>query len=463
VSPVVRVVGLGPSTDAHVTVRTADLIRNAPVVRFRTVRHPSASSFGPVESYDELYERADSFDQLYSQIADDLARLARESPDKEVLYVVPGSPVVAELTVELLRERVDVNVIVEPAVSVIDVACAALGRDPMNAGLRIVDALASVEKLRGPGPILLLQTYSPEILASVADRLPASAVVTILHHLGLEDEDIVTCRVDELTNFASADHLTSLWIDDFRDAGAAMSDLLDMMTRLRAECPWDQEQTHATLTRYLIEEAYEALDALEAFANASKDGAPDEALIRHAEEELGDLLLQVVFHAELAREEGYFDFTSIADAVREKNIYRHPHVFGDVKVANAEEVAARWEVLKQGEKGRESVTDGIAWQLPSLTLYTKLLRKASSVDMNIEAGESARRRALEALAALEFDRERAGDADSPSDVSRAWGDALSALVAAARYSGVDLESVLRERSLSLRDAIRENEVTKLAE
>jgi tetrapyrrole methylase family protein/MazG family protein len=463
VNPVVRVVGLGPSTADHITERTARLIRDSAIVRFRTVVHPSALHFGEVESYDEFYERADSFDELYAEIADDLARLARESPDQEVLYVVPGSPVVAERTVELLRGRNDVTVLTEPAVSVIDVACAALGRDPMNVGLRIADALTSIEKLRGPGPILLLQTYSPEILATVADRLPASLNVTILHHLGLEDELIVTTRADELTNFARADHLTSLWIDEFRDAGEALGDLLDMMKRLRAECPWDQEQTHATLMPYLIEEAYEALDALEAFANASSDGVPDEALIRHAEEELGDLLLQVVFHAELASEEGNFDFASIADAVREKNIGRHPHVFGDVQVADAEEVASRWEVLKQGEKGRESVTDGIAWQLPSLTLYTKLLRKAASLDMSKESGESARQRALGAIAALEFDQDGAGYADSPSDVSDAWGDALSALVVAARYSGVDLESVLRERALSLRDVIRENEVTKLAE
>ncbi len=461
--PVVRVVGLGPSTADHITERTARLIRESAVVRFRTVVHPSAPYFGEVESYDEFYERAHSFDELYHEIADDLVRLARESPDHEVLYVVPGSPVVAERTVELLRDGGDVRVITEPAVSVIDVACAALGRDPMSAGLRIVDALASVENLRGPGPILLLQTYSPEILATVADRLTPSLEVTILHHLGLEDEVIVNSRADELAGFARADHLTSLWINEFRDAGEAMSDLLAVMRRLRAECPWDQEQTHASLTPYLIEEAYEALDALEAFARASIDGVPDEGLVRHAEEELGDLLLQIVSHAELASEEGFFDFASIADAVRLKNIGRHPHVFGDAKVANAEEVATRWEVIKQSEKGRESVTDGIAWQLPSLTLYTKLLRKAALVDMDGESGESARRRASQALAALEFDRDGAGDADSTSDGSRAWGDALSALVVAARYSGVDLERELRERALLLRDTIREHEATKLAE
>lgn len=462
-NPVVRVVGLGPSTAEHVTERTARLIRESTLVRFRTVVHPGALHFGEVASYDEFYERANSFDELYAEIAQDLARLARESPGGEVLYVVPGSPVVAERTVELLRERRDVRVITEPAVSVIDVACAALGRDPMSEELRIVDALASTATVRGPGPILMLQTYSPEILATVADRLPAPLEVTILHHLGLEDELIVTSRADQLASFARADHLTSLWIDQFRDAGDALNDLVDMMKRLRAECPWDQEQTHASLTPYLIEEAYEALDALEAFANTSKEAKPDEALVRHVEEELGDLLLQVVSHAELASEEGNFDFVSLADAVREKNIGRHPHVFGDVVVADAREVASRWEILKQSEKGRESVTDGIAWQLPSLTLYAKLLGKARSLDMGSESGESARRRALGAMAALEFPSEGAGDVVSTSDASDAWGDALSALVVAAKYSGVDLERVLRERALLLRDAIRENEASKLSE
>jgi tetrapyrrole methylase family protein/MazG family protein len=463
VTSVVRVVGLGPSTADHITERTARLIRESPTVRFRTVVHPSAVHFGEVTSYDEFYERANSFDELYDEIVDDLVRLAHVSPGGEVLYVVPGSPVVAERTVELLRERDDVEVITEPAVSVIDVACAALGRDPMNVGLRVLDALTSNDNVRGPGPILMLQTYSPEVLAGVADRLPASGDVTILHHLGLEDELVFTCRADELTNFRAADHLTSLWVEEFRDAGVAMSDLVDFMKRLRAECPWDQEQTHASLTRHLLEEAYEALDALEAFVRASDEDVLDDAVVHHVEEELGDLLFQVVFHAELGDEEGNFNFASIADGVRVKLIGRHPHVFGDVTVANAEEVATRWEALKQTEKGRDSITDGIAWQLPALTLYTKLLRKATLVDILVESGDVSRQRALDAIAALELDVDAVGDATSSSNVSAAWGDALSALVAAARFAGVDLEGVLRERATTLRDAIRDSEVTKPAE
>jgi tetrapyrrole methylase family protein/MazG family protein len=324
----------------------------------------------------------------------------------------------------------------------------------MAVGLRVVDALATNADFRGPGPLLILQAYSPEALASVADRLPEACEVTVLHHLGLDDQVVTTIDVDQLATFGAVDHLTSLWVEGLRDAGEAMNDLVEFMKRLRAECPWDQEQTHASLTRHLLEEAYETIDALEAFERATARSEVDDALIDHVEEELGDLLFQIVFHAELGDEEGNFTLATIADAVRDKLIGRHPHVFGDVTVSGADEVASRWEVLKRDEKGRASVTDGIAWQLPALTLYTKLLRKAALVDAELESGEVARERAIRAIASLPLEGDAVGDASSSSDVASAWGDALSALVSAARFAGVDLEGVLRERAATLRDEIR---------
>jgi tetrapyrrole methylase family protein/MazG family protein len=450
-------VGLGPGALEHVTRRAFSLISESPVVRLRTRQHPSARHFENVESYDEWYDRADSFDALYVAIVDDLVALATESPTHEVVYAVPGSPTVAERTVELLRERDEVTTIAEPAVSVIDVVCATLGCDPMSVGLRVTDALGSSERFRGPGPLLILQTYSPAVLASVADRLSAQSEVTILHHLGLDDEVVTTLGAFELASFAQADHLTSLWVEDIRGAGAAMDDLVELTKRLRAECPWDQEQNHASLTRHLLEEAYEALDALEALVRVDAGGRSEGAAIDHVQEELGDLLFQIVFHAELFDEEGQFDLAAVADAVRHKLIGRHPHVFGDVQVTGSNDVATRWEALKQREKGRESVTDGVAWQLPALTLYTKLLRKAVLVDMGVEAGEASRQRALDALRALDLDERSVRDAQSSSVAANAWGDALSALVTAAQFAGVDLEGVLRERAMNLRDAIREKE------
>src|ERR1035438_8695435 len=283
------------------------------------------------------------------------------------------------------------------------------------------------------------------------NKLPPSTLVTVLHHLGLEDESIVQLPAGELVSFSDVDHLTSLWIDGLRTTGEAMDDLVAFMRRLRLECPWDQEQTHASLTRHLLEEAYETLDALEAFVRV-EDAERDEAAA-HVEEELGDLLFQIVFHAELGDEEDLFTLATIADGVRDKLTGRHPHVFGDTQVKDSNEVAARWEILKRDEKGRESVTDGIAWQLPALILYTKLLRKAALVEPRHD-GENSRARALDALRAVSLDHAIVEDAQSSSDVDATWGDAVVALVEMAQWAGVDLEGVLRERAIQLRDAIR---------
>lgn len=456
-TPVVRVVGLGPSDVQLLTQRTLELLRDAPVVRLRTRVHPAADQFLDVRSYDEWYERAESFDALYEAICDDLVELATNSPTSEVVYAVPGSPIVAERTVELLRLRGDVTTICEPAVSVIDIACAALGRDPMSSGLRVLDALGSIEPLRGPGPLLVLQTYSSEVLASLADRVPGNTIVTVLHHVGLPDQEIAELRADELVTFDGVDHLTSVWIEGLRTAGEAMDDLVSFMRRLRLECPWDQEQTHASLTRHLLEEAYETLDALETFVRIEAADASLDTTVAHVEEELGDLLFQIIFHAELGDEEDLFNLATIADGVRTKLTGRHPHVFGDVVARDANEVAARWEVLKRDEKGRDSITDGIAWQLPSLVLYTKLLRKAALVDMESSDGNASLQRAIHALSSLSIEKQRAGDAESTSDASMLWGDALSALVETAQWAGVDLEGVLRNRAMKLRDTIREAE------
>jgi MazG family protein len=245
-----------------------------------------------------------------------------------------------------------------------------------------------------------------------------------------------------------------LWIDELRTGGEATDDLLDLTRRLRRECPWDQEQDHASLTRHLLEEAYEALDALEAFVRIDPDSESLEMATTHVQEELGDLLFQIIFHAELGEEEDLFTFASIVDAVREKLIGRHPHVFGDVSVTGSDDVASRWEVIKRDEKGRTSVTDGIAWQLPALSLYAKLLRKASHVDVSHVNGDEARDHARAALESLHFGDNGASDAQSTSDVDDAWGDLLTAILNCAQWSGVDLEGVLRERAHMLRDEIR---------
>ncbi len=449
--PRVRVVGLGPGGADLMTARSARLLAEAPIARLRTARHPAAEAFD-VPSYDDWYEAADSFEALYAAIVEDLCRLAADSPTGEVLYAVPGSPTVAERTVELLRERGEVEVLLEPAVSVIDLAAAAMGADPMAVGLRVVDALAGPPRLAGPGPLLVLQTYSPEVMAALSDRIDPRARVTVLHHLGLADERVEVLEARRLATFG-ADHLTSVWVEDLHTVGPALEELAEVMRRLRAQCPWDQEQTHASLTRHLLEEAYEALDALEVMAGAdAKDGAGPEQ-VAHVAEELGDLLFQVVFHCELAEEEERFDLAEVIDGLTTKLVARHPHVFGDVEVVDSNEVAARWEDLKRAEKGRASVTEGIAWQLPALTLYTKLVRKAALVGPAPREARRALEDAAAALARVEVPEREAPDAAGTAEAPPAWGDLLVALLEAARASGVDLEGVVRERAAALREAI----------
>jgi uncharacterized protein YabN with tetrapyrrole methylase and pyrophosphatase domain len=270
------------------------------------------------------------------------------------------------------------------------------------------------------------------VLASVADRLPAETSVTVLHHLGLDDEQLLVTSAGELPRFLEADHLTSLWVPGLRTAGEAADDLVTFMRQLRAQCPWDQEQTHGSLTRHLLEESYEALDALTALDVMIESGEEDAEVVAHAEEELGDLLFQVLFHAELGDEESRFSFATIADAVRDKLTQRHPHVFGDVVVHSSYEVAANWEVLKAVEKGRSSVLDGIAWDLPALALYAKVAQKARKRGIVTSSIESA------------------------PDLRD-----LLAVVETALDDGVDLEDALRRQVQQLADLVRGTEESSI--
>ena len=225
------------------------------------------------------------------------------------------------------------------------------------------------------------------------------------------------------------------------------------------ECPWDQRQTHGSLARHLLEEAYEALDAIEVVAATEPDVAPED--LDHLEEELGDLLFQVYFHALLATEEGHFTLADVARTLHDKLVSRHPHVFGDAVAETPEDVAARWEVLKKAEKGRASVTDGIPRALPALALVAKLQRKAES--LGIDMGTLADRRRPSSRAGLDGPvevgrRGVGGDPRGPgADLRGAGGDALRAGRTPARRLGVDPETALRSYAGGFRRRIEDAE------
>ncbi len=231
------------------------------------------------------------------------------------------------------------------------------------------------------------------------------------------------------------------------------------MDTLREQCPWDRAQDHASLMPHLVEECYEVLDALSALSAAPAPAAP--AANVHLEEELGDLLFQIVFHARLGAEDGFFDMAGVARTVHDKLVHRHPHVFGDAEADDAGQVMANWEEIKRSEKGRASVTEGIPAALPALVYASKLARKARSVGVEPHDDRATSHAAAE-LAALARLAERA--TPQPDDplvrderVERQIGDLLFAIVNLAQRVGVDAEQALRERALALRDDIRRAE------
>ncbi|MGH9210338.1 MAG: MazG family protein [Acidimicrobiales bacterium] len=449
--PRVVVCGLGPATADLVTAATTAAIGRIDRRFLRTRRHPSADVVGDAEDLDDLYQSAATFDEVYDGIVARLVAAAQENG--EVLYAVPGSPAVAESTVERLRadSRVDVEVL--PALSFLDLAWDRLGLDPLDSGVRLVDAHRFDTEAAGErGPLLVAQCDSRQVLSDVklaiatsdagpGDRNTAGSAispstaavgeplaVTVLQRLGLPDEQVIQVPWTELDRSFEPDHLTSLYMPRLAAPIAGeVAAFAAVVRRLRRDCPWDRVQTHASLRRHLVEEAYEVLEAIDHLD--PETGAGVDAL----EEELGDLLFQVVFHATLAAEEGHFDLADVARGISEKLIGRHPHVFGDVDAATADEVVTNWEQIKKAEKGRASVMDGIPVGLPALLYALKVQKRAAVEDVDW--------RDLVA---------EGNGAPAPDDL----GYRLLSLVDEARRAGEDPESELRTAAEGIRDRFR---------
>lgn len=461
----VVVVGLGPAGPDLLPPVTTAAIDAIPARFLRTSRHPAAGAVRGAGSFDHVYESAASLDDVYPTIVGALVDAA--AAHGEVLYAVPGSPVVAERTVELLLDDERVDVVVLPAMSFLDLAWVRLGVDPIARGVRVIDGHRfEVEAAGQRGPLLVAQCDSPLVLgdiklamAEAADRCEAATpwvgtetlTVTVLSRLGAPDEQILTVPWFELDRVAP-DHLTSVWIPTLAAPVAGeVQQLVELMSTLRRRCPWDAEQTHASLRTHLLEETYEVLEAIDGV------DAQDATGYEHLEEELGDLLFQVVFHAALAAEAGQFTLADVARTVHDKLRGRHPHVFGDVEIANSAELADVWEAAKLGEKGRVSVFDGVPPALPALAEALKVLKKGAAIPGSPPTPELAT--AAATLAAVVRGKDGAGD----ESVSRheSVADVLLATVALARVIGVDPENALRTRTRAWREAARvaESEAT----
>ena len=437
----VIVAGLGPAGPEFMTGSVRDAISQTSRRFVRTRRHPAAVAVAPAESFDDLYDQASSFEEVYRAIVDRLVAEARAGVG-DVLYAVPGSPLVAERTVELLRAVPGLELEVLAGLSFADLAWDRVGVDPLAAGVRLVDGRRFAMEAAGErGPLLVAQCDAVHVLSDIKlaalasfDRSAAGGGeerVVVLQRLGLPDERVFEVAWAELDHAVAPDHLTSLYAAEMSAPIAReVARFADLAGELRRRCPWDREQTHQSLRGHLLEETYEVLEALDAVDPDSLSGYEE------LEEELGDLLYQIVFHSVLAAEAGQFTLADVARGIHDKLKSRHPHVFGPsdsdlVGVDDADEVLANWEAIKREQKGRSSVMDGIPPGLPALLFADKVIHKARSVGVVPEV-------------------------DAATVAGR-----LYEAVLAAQASGLDAESELRAFANAVGEQIRAREISSL--
>lgn len=373
------ITGLGPGVYGRIPTATRARLEDPSVtVILRTIRHPAAEELAvrrAVTTCDDLYEAEERFDDVYEAIAD---RVVHALSDGPVIYAVPGSPLVGELAVRKLLERVAEAEMV-PAESFLDAILTEVAYDPLDRGLRVINGHELPDPLALDAPTVIGQLDRAEVLADVAAAvsrvLPDGAQVTLCVDLGGPHPQVSRLPIDQVPP-ERAGLRTSLFIDT---EPAGLIGLVGVSRRLRAECPWDREQTHQSLVRHLIEEVYELVDAIGDLPEVGEE--TDHVAYAHLEEELGDVLLQVLFHAAIAHENGAFGIDDVATRLQEKLVRRHPHVFGDVEVAGSDEVAENWERIKTQERAdeRASLLDGVPSGLPALDMAEKLQRRAATI------------------------------------------------------------------------------------
>lgn len=427
----ITILGLGPG-DPGLLARTAwQVLETTEEVYVRTMRHPTVAALPPglvVHSFDAIYEATEDFAEVYSQIAASIVALGQRP--QGVLYAVPGDPTVGEATTWLIRRQAaeaGLQVRVIPGVSFVEPACWALGLDPLERdGLQVLDAMVVAASHAPPfdpsRPALLAQCFSRAVASDVKLTLlhsfPPDHSVAVLRAAGTVEEDLRRTPLYALDRSQGFDHLTTLYVPPI-SAYAATSRLQEIVAHLRAPdgCPWDREQTLQTLRKDLLEETHELLEAL------------DEEDDEKAAEELGDLTLVVAMLAQIAAEEERFQWPVVMELICDKLIRRHPHVFGEVEVQGVADVLANWAAIKEQEASRksqrtgskpESVLASVPKALPALTLASKYQSRLA----------------------------RAGIAPDIAD-AEPIALALWKLVGAARESGVDAETVLRELCLQV--------------
>lgn len=448
----ITLLGLGPGDPQHLTLEAWEWLLRIETLYLRTKQHPTINHLPEaleIISFDDLYETYESFDKVYEAIVERVLNLGK-SPGG-VTYAVPGHPFVAETTCpEIFRrakaEGISVRVI--DGLSFLEPTFRALALDPFP-DLVCVDAmrLATAQTPQFPpsSPALIAQIYDSMVASDVKLTLmtayPDKHPVKLVHGAGTEVELVEELPLFEIDQSQYLGLLSSLFLPPLSPY-TSFESFQEIIARLRAPdgCPWDRAQTHLSLRPFLLEEAYEALDAL------------DREDMTDLQEELGDLLLQILLHAQIANEEGDFNIHQVLKGIGSKLVRRHPHVFGDVKVGGVSGVLHNWEQIKaeerleNGEASKKGLLDGVPNALPALSQAGEIIERSGRVGFNnlLKSGDPQH------LQRLIQSFEETSDEEKPDLLE----EILLGLSALAYRAELDPESALREALAKFRKRFR---------
>jgi tetrapyrrole methylase family protein / MazG family protein len=447
-TPGISIMGLGPGDPNLLTRQAWRMLENATEVYLRTRHHPVVDGLPytlKIFSFDDLYEQGNSFDEVYEEIIQRVLELGRRP--QGVYYAVPGHPFVAEATCcEILRqaqqEGLPVNIV--EGLSFLEPTFTALRIDPLP-HLVLVDALeiltAHIPPFPPDIPAVIAQIHSPAVASNLkltlSEIYPDDHPVRLVHAAGTPQSRLIELPLHEIDRDTNIGLLTTMYLPPLGPA-TSFEAFQEIIAHLRAPegCPWDQEQDHQTLRPHLLEEAYEVLSAI--------DAGDSEAL----SEELGDLLLQIVLHAQIASDFGEFKMADVLRKIHTKIVSRHPHVFGDQKLEDAGSVVRNWERLKAEErkatkKAESGLLHGVSSSLPALMQAQTYQKRAARVGFDWPKLEGVLDKISEEIEEL---RSASGDKERASEI----GDLLFALVNLARWQEIDAESALRETNQRFR-------------
>ncbi|HEY6539448.1 MAG TPA: nucleoside triphosphate pyrophosphohydrolase [Ktedonobacteraceae bacterium] len=456
----IMIIGLGPGRWDDLTLAAqacfAQAEQTGTPAYFRTYIHPTVEPLRQAfpnlrcESFDSFYEESDDWTMLYQRMAQQVCKLGAQQP---LLYAVPGHPLMAEASVQLilqLARECGLSTRIVSGVSFLEPVCEALQLDPYMQGLQLIDAteLAALRpdeiagKIIPTMPLLVAQVYNRRLASAVKLALgecyPDEWPVCLVRAAGNDgDEQVSEMPLYELDRNNFANHLSTLYVPPVDELIALrLPETLRYITyRLRREpdgCPWDRQHTHSSLTPYVLEEAYEVVEALE------------ENNMEKLAEELGDLALQVYLHAEIARQEGNFTLGDVFEHVNAKLIRRHPHVFGDVEVSGSEQVVQNWEAIKRQERAaagtdvqQESILDRVPSATPALMLAQEYQKRAGKAGFDYKSLPDILTKLSEELRELE-------EASTSDHRFEEMGDVLFIVARIARQLDIDAEEALRQ-------------------